>query len=79
MTVLDEQRIFNVHYSVKRDLSDISKKFFTISMAYLWNPYNQRNAAFNFESLTKRQKIYFLINFFLSKHSNNLQKLEAIF
>ena len=34
MIVLDEQRIFNVHNSVKRDLSDIKKIFLTIAMAY---------------------------------------------
>ena len=64
MIVLDEQRIFNVHYSVKRDLSDIKIFFLTIAMAYLWTPYNQTNDVFNFESLTKRQKIDFSINFF---------------
>ena len=34
MIVLDEQRIFNVHNSVKRDLSDIKNFFLTIAMAY---------------------------------------------
>ena len=80
MIVLDEQRMFNVHYSIKRDLSDIKKKFFTIAMAYLWNPYNPRkDAVFNFESLTKRQKIDFLINFSFSKHYQQPAKIGSNF
>ena len=79
MIVLDEQRIFNVHYSVKRDLSDIKKKILTIAMAYLWTPYNQRNDVFNFESLTKRQKIDFLINFSFSKHYRQPAKIGSNF
>ena len=47
-------------------------------MAYLWSPYNQRNAVFNFESLTKRQ-IDFLINFSFSKHYQQPAKIGSNF
>ena len=49
-------------------------------MAYLWNPYNPRkDAVFNFESLTKRQKIDFLINFSFSKHYQQPAKIGSNF
>ena len=57
MIVVGEQRIFNLHYSVRKDLSDASKKYLTILMAYLWNPRKDFANVFDFTALTKKQKI----------------------
>lgn len=62
-----------------RDFSDASKKYLSISMAYLWNPYNPRNNVFNFETFTTKQKIDFLINFSFSQHYQQPAKIGQDF
>ena len=70
MLSIDEQRIFNVHYSIKRDLSDAHKKFATILMAYLQNPRNDNNEVFNFSNASKKNLARFIKNVSASYHYN---------
>ena len=60
MILVDEQKIFNLHFSVKSDLSDANKKFLSILIAYLWNPIKITGDVFDFTSLTekKKKKVY---------------------
>ena len=79
MIVVDEQRIFNLHYSVRKDLSDASKKYFTILMAYLWNPRKDFANVFDFTALTKKQKKQFIRDFSSSHHYNINPKIDSNF
>ena len=45
MIVLDEQRMFNVHYSIKRDLSDIKKNFFHYCNGIFMEPIQSRKGC----------------------------------
>ena len=56
MILVDEQKIFNLHFSVKSDLSDANKNFLSILIAYLWNPIKITGDVFDFTSLTKKKK-----------------------
>ena len=68
MILVDEQKIFNLHFSVKSDLSDANKKFLSILIAYLWNPIKITGDVFDFTSLTKKKKKKFISKVFSSIH-----------